>query len=153
MKTRIGQLLLMLLICIAINVKISKELIVTELFSFKEANPIPKEKIPKIITLNMEQLVASKLAEGMKPVEVLQYTHSVTTLLLREGYLIIDEASLVAAHPDYAMKPMTMNELKAALAAHGINVEEENTKIVDRAMKEGEAQVKKLLEPASYNAN
>lgn len=123
-------------ITVAINLLITRNIIQNELFAYKAANPPAK-----FISVNMDSLVKSKIDAGESALDVLEYTQKMTTLLLNEGYLILDEAMLVAPHPDYKLKPLSISALDKALKEKGLSVDED----INEALEQGKEALQDIL--------
>lgn len=122
---------------VAINVMVSQYLIKQSIDNFR----LPP--IPKIVAVDLDKIVQDKIDDGMSVVEVVTFTDTLTTVLLEDGYIILDAKSVLNAPSKHILKNVSISQLDEMVKEKGIKIRD--NKSIEDAIKNSQAQLDNLL--------
>lgn len=124
---------------IAANVMITNYLIKRSINNFK----LPT--IPKIVAVDLDKVVQDKLNDGMTPLEVVTFTDTLMSVLLADGYIILDSKTILNAPSQHVLKKVSTEQLAIMVEERGIKIRDNKT--LEEALKSSQAQLDEMLKP------
>lgn len=124
---------------IAANIMITNYLIKQSINNFK----LPT--IPKIVAVDLDKVVQDKLNDGMTPLEVVTFTDTLMSVLLADGYIILDSKTILNAPSQHVLKKVSTEQLAIMVKERGIKIRDNKT--LEEALKSSQAQLDEMLKP------
>lgn len=123
----------------AINVLITNYLVKQSMDNMK----LPH--IPKIVVVDLDKIVQDKINDGMSALEVVTFTDTLTSVLLADGYIVLDAKSILNAPSQHVLKNVSTSQLAVMVKERGIKIRDNKT--FEEALKNSQQQLDEMLKP------
>lgn len=124
---------------IAANVMITNYLVKQSMDNMK----LPH--IPKIVAVDLDKIVQDKINDGMSALEVVTFTDTLTSVLLADGYIILDAKSILNAPSQHVLKNVSTSQLAIMVKERGIKIRDNKT--FEEVLKNSQVQLDEMLKP------
>lgn len=131
--------ILFLGLTIATNVMITNYLVKQSMDNMK----LPH--IPKIVAVDLDKIVQDKINDGMSALEVVTFTDTLTSVLLADGYIVLDAKSILNAPSQHVLKNVSTSQLAIMVKERGIKIRDNKT--FEEVLKNSQAQLDEMLTP------
>lgn len=131
---------LVVLVVIAINIGITRSMQRAQLTLI-----IDTLNVPRIMTLNMDDVVKKLLDDGASPSEVLAYIDNINKVMHHRNVILLDTKSALTIPDSYKFETVTPEQLASYLTAN--NITPSDAAAFDQAIKDTSAQIKTMLNP------
>lgn len=124
---------------IATNVMITNYLVKQSMDNMK----LPH--IPKIVAVDLDKIVQDKINDGMSALEVVTFTDTLTSVLLADGYIVLDAKSILNAPSQHVLKNVSTSQLAIMVKERGIKIRDNKT--FEEVLKNSQKQLDEMLKP------
>lgn len=124
---------------IATNVMITNYLVKQSMDNMK----LPH--IPKIVAVDLDKIVQDKINDGMSALEVVTFTDTLTSVLLADGYIVLDAKSILNAPSQHMLKNVSTSQLAIMVKERGIKIRDNKT--FEEVLKNSQKQLDEMLKP------
>lgn len=131
--------ILFLGLTIATNVMITNYLVKQSMDNMK----LPH--IPKIVAVDLDKIVQDKINDGMSAIEVVTFTDTLTSVLLADGYIVLDAKSILNAPSQHMLKNVSTSQLAIMVKERGIKIRDNKT--FEEVLKNSQQQLDEMLKP------
>lgn len=117
--------------------------VITKYIVNQAVSSIYLPEVPKVVAVNINQIVEDKMKEGMTAVQIMTFTDTLMQVLLSDGYIILDSASIVNAPDKHFLKKVSTEQLAQMVEVKGIKIKDSKT--FEDALKDSEEEFVKFV--------
>ncbi len=124
---------------------VATNLVVTNHMVDKAISGIKMPTVPKIVVVDLDKIVQSKMDEGMTPLQIVTFSDTLTQLLIADGYVIVDSKAVINSAPQYVLNNVSTEQLAEMVKQKGIKIRDNKT--LSQALASAQDEFDKLVKP------
>lgn len=134
-----------LYVILFVGLTVATNVLITNYLVKQSIDSIKLPHIPKIVAVDLDKIVQDKINDGMSALEVVTFTDTLTSVLLADGYIVLDAKSILNAPSQHVLKNVSTDQLAIMVKERGIKIRDNKT--FEEALKSSQAQLDEMLKP------
>lgn len=132
-----------LYVILVVGLTIATNVMITNYLVKQSMENMKLPHIPKIVAVDLDKIVQDKINDGMSALEVVTFTDTLTSVLLADGYIVLDAKSILNAPSQHVLKNVSTSQLAIMVKERGIKIRDNKT--FEEVLKSSQQQLDEML--------